>query len=67
MFTNRAAREAASPALLGAPEARCAQYPRAFAGELLVFGGTANHRGSRQAVPGGGDLWGAEEASPGLK
>ena len=67
VFTNRAARAAASPALLGAPEARCAQCPRAFAGKLLVFGGTANHLGSRQAVPGGGDLWGAEEASPGHK
>ena len=55
---------AASPALLGAPEARCAQCPRAFADALLVFGGNTNPIGSRQAVPGGGDLWGAEEAQP---
>ena len=52
---------AASPALLGAPEARCAQCPHAFAVLSLVFGDTANHVGSRQAVPGGGDLWGGEK------
>ena len=66
MFTNRAAREAASPALLGAPEARCNLSPHAFADALLVFGAQTKHIGSRQAVPGGGDLWGAEEHSPGV-
>ena len=58
---------AASPAFLGTPEARCTQCPRAFADALLVFGSFSNFNnvGSRQAVPGGGDLWGAEERSPG--
>jgi len=64
VFTNRAAREAARPVLPGAPEARCAQRPRAFAGDV-VLGGGGTHTASRQAVPGGGNLWGAEEHSPG--
>ena len=52
--------------LLGAPEARCNLSPHAFADALLVFAAKAKHIGSRQAVPGGGDLWGAEERRPGV-
>ena len=63
VMTNRAAREAASPVLLGAPEARCDLSPHAFAETLLVFAANNKHISSRQAVPGGGDLWGAEQNS----
>ena len=79
-LTSRAAREAASPVLLGAPEARCVLGARAFAGRFAAFGrpesgprntdpGTRKTKSaaSRQPLPGGGDLWGAEEASPGHK
>ena len=58
--------------LLGAPEARCSLGARAFAGTVLVFGclepGRPNttSAASRQALPGGGSLWGAEERSPGV-
>ena len=54
--------------LLGAPEARRGLSPCAFAETLLVFGlAKTRSTASRQAVPGVGDLWGAEEASPGHK
>ena len=58
---------AASPAFLGAPEARRTPCPHAFAETLLAFmrASNANDLGARQGLPGGGDLWGAEEASPG--
>ncbi len=76
MMTSRASRWAASPGLAGrsgplalplaATEARCGLSPRAFADALLVFGSpNTKDTASRQAVAGGGDLWGAEERSPG--
>ncbi len=65
MMTNRASRLAASPVLLAATEARCGLSPRAFADALLVFGiPNTKDTAARQAVAGGGDLWGAEEHSP---
>ena len=70
VMTSRAAREAASPVLLSAPEARCSLSPRDFAERGLALGlSPALHTkaiDSRQSVPGAGDLWGAEEHSPGV-
>jgi hypothetical protein len=70
MLTKRAARAAASPALLGAPQARCGLSARAFAEIWLARGlfGPPNttSAASRQAASGGGDFWGAEEHSPGV-
>jgi hypothetical protein len=41
-MTTRAAREATSLALLGAPEARCSLPERAFVEATVVFGGSPN-------------------------
>ena len=55
-----------------APVKRRQRPPHAFAARLLVFWlsgpGPPNTEdpASRQAVPGGGDFWGAEERSPGV-
>jgi len=65
-MTTRAAREAASLPLLGAPEAHCGLPERAFAGTLAVFGSKTNTCSARQVVPGGGDFWSGEEHSPGV-
>ena len=59
--TTRAAREATSPALLGAPQARPGLPGRAFAGTLVWFATSNTSAAARQAVPGGGDLCGGEE------
>ena len=64
--TTRAAREATSPALLGAPEARPVLPGRAFAGAVLVFASNTQAAASRQAVPGGGDFCGDEKRRPGV-
>jgi hypothetical protein len=48
------------------PEARCVLPERAFAYTPFVFVAKPNAGASRQAVPGGGDLWGDEEHSPGV-
>jgi len=51
--------------LLAATEARCGLSPRAFADAFLVCGATnTKDTASRQALAGGGDLWGAEERRP---
>ena len=62
-LTLRAAREAASPALLGAPQARRSLPERAFA-DTLVFAASKTSGTARWAVPGGGDLCGGEERRP---
>ena len=61
----RATREAATPVLLGAPEARCDLPERTFAnGRCLVFIGKEQPVAARQALSARGDLWGGEEHSP---
>ena len=46
-------------------KARCGLSPRAFADALLVLAATkTKNTASRQAGPGAGDLWGAEQRSP---
>ena len=58
---KRAARAATSPALLGASHARCGLPGHTSAAASLVFV-DKNHRVlARQAVPGGGEVWGGEE------
>ena len=59
--TSRAAREATSPALLGACEALRALSGRAFAKRRVFSSTRMPHGRARQAVPDGGDLWGGEE------
>ena len=64
-MTMRAAREATTPVLLSAPEARCGLPGRAFAGKWwLVFIGSEQAVAARQALSARGDLWGGEERSP---
>jgi hypothetical protein len=63
-LTTRAAREATSPALLGAPEAHCSLPERAFARTLAVLGSNTNTGSARQAVPGGGDFCDDEKRTP---
>ena len=65
-MTTRAAREATSPALLGAPEARPVLPERAFAEARSVLGTNTQAAASRQAVPGGGDFCGDEKRRPGV-
>ena len=60
-LTIRAAREATSPALLGASAALRALSGRAFAGRLVFHSTRREARSARQAVPGGGDFCGGEE------
>lgn len=61
----RAAREAASPVLLGAPEARRGLSERTFADRwCLVFVERTQPVAARQACSVGGDLWSGEERSP---
>jgi hypothetical protein len=55
------ARAATSPVLLGASHARRALPGCAFVEVWFVFVAKINAPASRQAVPGGGDLWGGEE------
>ena len=59
--TTRAAREATSPVLLGAPEALRNLPGRAFAGLALVLVANTRSWPSRQAAPGVGDFCGDEE------
>ena len=68
-MTKRAARAAVKSPLLGVAEAHRDPPERSFAEGLLVCAATnTNHAtSSRQAVPGGGDFCGGEEASPGHK
>ena len=65
-LTLRAAREATSPVLLGAPQARRGLPERAFADTLVLFAGRTTRGAARQAVPGGGDLCGDEKRRPGV-
>ncbi len=58
------ARAAASPVLLGAPQARRWLSGHAFAGAFVVR--QAREERSRQAVPAGGDLWSDEDRRPGV-
>ncbi len=58
------ARAATRPALLGAPQARSGLSEHAFAGDAVVR--HAREALSRQAVPGGGDLWSDEDRRPGV-
>ena len=64
-LTNRAAREAANPGFAGrpGPEALPLARHKQFCGETLLVFGVSNTRStaSRQAVSGGGDLWGGEK------
>ena len=60
-MTTRAAREATSPALLGAPEVRSSLPARTFADTVFVLVETAPSVPERQAAPGGGDVCGDEE------
>jgi len=60
-MTTRAAREATSPALLGAPEARSSLPTRAFADTVFVLVKKPRGVASRQAAPGGGSVCGDEE------
>ena len=66
MLTKRAARAAMKPVLLGAAEAHRILPEHSFAEMCLVFAAHSNNPSLRQAVSGGGDLWGAEEHSPGV-
>jgi hypothetical protein len=61
---KRAARAAASPPLLGAPEARCGLPERAFAAAPVVFAARDHSIAARQAVPDGGDFCGGEKRRP---
>jgi len=61
-----AARAAASPALLGASEARPDLPERAFAETLVVFAASTASAASRRAVPGGGDFCGDEKRRTGV-
>ena len=63
-LTARAAREATSPALLGAPEARRNLPERAFAATPLLSPRKAALVASRQGGLGGGAVCGDEEVSP---
>jgi hypothetical protein len=63
-MTTRAAREATSPVLLGAPQARSSLPERAFAGVSWVFATRNTSAAARRVVPGGGDLCGGEERRP---
>ncbi len=58
------ARAAASPVLLGAPQARRGLSGHAFAGNAVVRG--EREEPSRQAVPAGGDLWSDEDRRTGV-
>ena len=60
-ITTRASREATSPALLGASEARSRLPTRAFADAVFVLVEKALSVASRQAAPVGGDVCGDEE------
>ena len=62
----RAARAATSPALLGAPEARCSLPVRAFADTPVLSATKTTIGAARQAVPGGGDFCGGEKRRPGV-
>ena len=59
-ITTRAAREATSSALLGAPEARSSLPARTLAATFLPFRRKAPTMPERQAPPGGGEFWGDE-------
>ena len=63
---TRAEREAASPPLLGAAQARHSLPERAFADRPGLFSTKTKTLTSRQAVPGGGAVWGGEERKAGV-
>ena len=61
------ARAAASPVLLGAPQARRGLPGHAFAATVVAcVPNGAREEPSRQAVPVGGDLWSDEDRRPGV-
>ncbi len=61
------ARAAASPVLLGAPQARRRLSGHAFANAAVACGESNERKeSSRQEVPGGGDLWSDEDRRPGV-
>ena len=64
--TTRAAREATSPVLLGAPEAHFSLPARAFAATSLLVRRQAALVGDRPAAPGGGAVCGDEERRLGV-
>ncbi len=63
-ITKRAARAAASPVLLGAPQARRRLSWHAFAVAFALR--NKREEAARQAVPAGGDLWSDEDRRTGV-
>ena len=65
-ITKRAARAAASAAMLGASQSRPGLSEPAFAEAVVVSAARRDVAASRQALPAGGEVWGGEKRRPGV-